>query len=63
MAEKIIEVEGIGRRSQLISLGILFFVNLINYMDRLTVSAVLIVSTCTNVQEGRVFYAPYPRTR
>ena len=47
MAEKIIEVEGIGRRSQLISLGILFFVNLINYMDRLTVSAVLIVSTGT----------------
>jgi hypothetical protein len=33
--------EGIGTRTQLVSLAILFFVNLINYMDRLTVSAVL----------------------
>jgi hypothetical protein len=34
---------GIGQRTRLVSLAILFGVNLINYMDRLTVSAVLIV--------------------
>ena len=47
MAEKIIEVEGIGRRSQLISLGILFFVNLINYMDRYTIAGQAL--KCTTV--------------
>ena len=34
----------IGRRRQLTSLVILVFVNIVNYMDRLTVSAVLTVS-------------------
>jgi hypothetical protein len=37
---------GIGQRTRLVSLAILFGVNLINYMDRLTVSAVLIVRCC-----------------
>ena len=41
---KICHVVVIGRRSQLMSLVILVFVNIVNYMDRLTVSAVLTVS-------------------
>jgi hypothetical protein len=40
---KMMESGGIGQRTRLVSLAILFGVNLINYMDRLTVSAVLIV--------------------
>jgi hypothetical protein len=60
--EKMRGEEDFGRRTRLISLAILFFVNLINYMDRLTVSAVLNVSQCFSLRTLRGAESEHSRT-